>query len=126
MLRYYAKILQQDLTAKERVCRYGGEEFAILLRDTSLDEATQRAEKIRQNIENARLTLKDSSEPLKPITASFGISFFHGEEDSIDGFVKRADESLYAAKEAGRNTVLNEMLMDLVISEQSAPSKRPA
>jgi len=113
VLRYYAKILQHGATEKERVCRYGGEEFAILLRNTSLDEATQRAEQIRQNIESARLTLKDSSEPIKPITASFGISFFHGEEDDIETFINRADQSLYEAKEAGRNTVRDEMFNNL-------------
>lgn len=111
ILRYYAKVMKKDAQPNERICRYGGEEFAIILKNTSLDEATARAEQIRQELEAVRLTLKGSSEPIKPITASFGISFFHGEHDDLDSFINRADQSLYAAKHAGRNNVMHEMLI---------------
>lgn len=112
VLRYYAKVLTQGSGPNEQVCRYGGEEFAILLRNVSIDEATQRAEQIRQNIADVRLTLKDSSEPIRQITASFGIAFFHGEHDDMETFIERADKSLYAAKESGRNTVVHEMMLN--------------
>lgn len=111
VLRYYANILKKDSADNESICRYGGEEFAILLKDTSLEEASARAEQIRTQIEAVRLTLKDSSEPIRTITASFGISHFYGDKDNIEDFIERADKSLYAAKEAGRNTVIHENML---------------
>lgn len=109
VLRYYANILKGHIKDNEHVCRYGGEEFAVLLRNTSLNEAAQRAEQIRKNIADARLTLKGSKEPINPITASFGVSFYHGDSDDFEAFIERADKSLYSAKENGRNQVRLEM-----------------
>ena len=112
VLRYFANIIKKNTNHNETVCRYGGEEFAILLRGTNLEQASERAEEIRQQIEAARLTLKNSSEPIRTITASFGISHFMGEHDNLDDFINRADKSLYAAKEAGRNTVIHEHMLN--------------
>lgn len=112
VLRYYANILKKDSHQGEAVCRYGGEEFAILIKDSSIEKASQRAEQIRQQIEAVKLTLKDSNEPIRTITASFGVSHFKGEEDSIEAFIERADQSLYAAKEAGRNQVIHENMVN--------------
>jgi len=86
------------------VCRYGGEEFVILLPNTSLDGARTVAQKIRLDIEN--LTIKiPSNEDLK-FTISLGISLVNlKNESNIEPALKRADDALYKAKESGRNRV---------------------
>jgi len=110
VLRYFSSIMRKTSPENEVLCRYGGEEFAIIIRDCSLEEATQRAESIRAQIEAARLTLKDSEQPIKTITASFGISHFKGHVDSLEDFIERADQSLYKAKKSGRNQVIHEQM----------------
>lgn len=109
VLRYYANIMKKLQGEHETICRYGGEEFAILLTHSSLEEAKAHAEEIRAAIEAAVLKRKNSSEPLSKITASFGIAHYHGEDDTNDAFIGRADKALYQAKEAGRNCVKDEL-----------------
>ncbi|QCU89972.1 GGDEF domain-containing protein [Thiomicrorhabdus sediminis] len=111
VLRYFAKIMTQEAEENETVCRYGGEEFAILMKNTSIEQATRRAEQIRQKIASCRLTLKGEKKPIKPITASFGVALFKGKIESLDEFINRADKSLYRAKEFGRNQVVHEQMM---------------
>ena len=86
------------------VCRYGGEEFVILLPNTSLDGAKIVAEKIRQDIES--LTMKFPLNGDLKFTVSLGISQVNIEsENNIELALKRADDALYTAKESGRNSV---------------------
>lgn len=110
MLRYYSKILEDNTDDNAKVWRYGGGEFAILLRNTTLDEATETAENIRESIAESRLTLRGSQDKIKPISASFGVSFYHGDSDCMYKFIDRADKSLIKAKDAGKNKVMHEMV----------------
>ena len=109
ILRFYAKILATNTDNNAKVWRYGGEEFAILLRNSSLDEAKQKAEELRETLESTKLTLKDSAAPIKTMTASFGVAFYHGDDDSIHTFIDRADSSLLQAKKLEKNRVVQEM-----------------
>jgi len=113
VLRYFAKVMRKDSQDNETICRYGGEEFAIIIKNSSIEEATQRAQQIRGQIQSSRLTLKDSTTPIETITASFGVAQFFGSGDAVEDFIQRADQSLYAAKEAGRNTVIHEKMLTL-------------
>lgn len=108
VLRYFASIMMQDKNDNETICRYGGEEFAILIANTSLEEASQRSEEIRDKIQSAQLKRKNSAEPLKTITASFGVAAFKGQSDNTKSFIERADKALYQAKKEGRNRVVSE------------------
>ncbi len=86
------------------VCRYGGEEFVILLPNTSIEGATILAQKIRKDVE--LLTINISSNKDLKFTISLGISQVDLEnETSIEVALKRADDALYEAKENGRNKV---------------------
>jgi len=107
VLRYFANVMKKGKGDNETICRYGGEEFAILFANSSIEEATERAEEIRVGIEAAHLKRKNSNEPLKTITSSFGVACYHGNEDAQD-FIHRADKALYLAKESGRNQIINE------------------
>ncbi len=98
VLRYYANIMKRNQSKTETICRFGGEEFAILLPNSTLQESRARAEQIREAIESAVLKRKNSKEPLTQITASFGIAEFDGKKDTSESFITRADKALYLAK----------------------------
>lgn len=82
--------------------RVGGEEFSILLHDTSLEGARIISEKIREKIENREFTYNGDS--IK-ITVSIGVSELNQNNNSVESLYKQADELLYIAKENGRNRV---------------------
>lgn len=109
VLRYFANLMKKTKDDTETVCRYGGEEFAILLSHSSLEQAKARAESIRHSLEIAKLKRKDSEKTLGTITASFGIAAYRGEDvETINEWVKRADDALYEAKNQGRNRIVSE------------------
>ena len=81
-------------------CRYGGEEFGVILPDTDQKQALQAAERIRASIELEHWR----SNPELSVTASFGVVQYHVDLDA-PGMVELADKALYQAKELGRNRV---------------------
>lgn len=92
--------LLQNICRKEDVpARIGGEEFAILLPHTTLEEAVNFTERLRKKLASQVI------DPLpEPVTCSFGVTQIV-EEDTADSVMKRADEALYRAKDRGRNKV---------------------
>lgn len=108
VLRYFANIMKKSKQDNETICRYGGEEFAILLADSTHEDAMARAEEIRKDIKEAKLKRKDSNKELGKITASFGVATYRGSQESTEEFIKRADKALYLAKESGRDQVCSE------------------
>ncbi|MDG4813227.1 GGDEF domain-containing protein [Hydrogenovibrio sp. 3SP14C1] len=109
VLRYFANLMKKTKDDTETVCRYGGEEFAILLSHSSLEKAKERAESIRHNLETAKLKRKDSEKTLGAITASFGVAAYQGEGvETIEEWINRADDALYKAKNLGRNQIVSE------------------
>jgi diguanylate cyclase (GGDEF)-like protein len=93
-----SQTLIKNLRNIDIVCRWGGEEFVILLPTADIDNAALLAEKLRGHIENLEV------ESVGSITASFGISRVV-EGDDLKTAVHRADEALYIAKQSGRNCV---------------------
>ncbi|MBF0309730.1 MAG: diguanylate cyclase [Magnetococcales bacterium] len=85
------------------LARFGGEEFAILLPETTVEDAITTAEKLRQEV--ASLRFRTTSRVLQ-VTASFGICGLGPDTDTIEEFIKGADEALYQAKAQGRNRVV--------------------
>lgn len=92
-------ILQENLRFTDMICRWGGEEFVILLRKTGMEEARIIAEKLRHAVMNFNFGLRDA------VTASFGVVEVREEEDREDLF-RRLDNSLYLAKLTGRNKIV--------------------
>jgi diguanylate cyclase (GGDEF)-like protein len=103
MLASVAAWIKNSLRSSDIVFRYGGEEFVILLSDTDLAGAELLAEKIRAAIE--RHILAYGMNAIK-VTASLGVSALLG-NDTLDSFIKRADDALYKAKNNGRNRVIS-------------------
>lgn len=100
VLKAVAGCLQGSLRAGDRVARFGGEEFLLLLPATSMAQATALAERLRARLQ-AQQALP-AGEP--PVTASFGLAAWRGGESAAD-LVRRADQALYRAKNNGRNRV---------------------
>jgi two-component system cell cycle response regulator len=100
VLRQVSSIFHQQLRKTDVVCRYGGEEFAILLSQTDPEHALTVAEKLRNVVEEWHF-------PGVPraVTISAGTATFPDHGVTRDELVKAADAGLYSAKQAGRNRV---------------------
>ncbi len=85
-------------------CRYGGEEFVLVLPETSTEVATQRAEDLRKIIESGK-TMKYRHQTLPTVTISLGVAAFPNNGSKVDQLISAADKALYRAKEQGRNQV---------------------
>jgi diguanylate cyclase (GGDEF)-like protein len=98
ILRSVASILKQQLRRMDMVCRYGGDEFAILVPETTGENAIRVAEKLRRHVE----THPFPGVP-RPVTISCGVAAYPTHGPSRDDVVAAADGALYSAKQAGRN-----------------------
>ncbi|MGC9008505.1 MAG: GGDEF domain-containing protein [Halothiobacillaceae bacterium] len=107
VLRFIGRLLTQVVKGQDTLCRFGGEEFAILLPDTDLHGAIRVAETIRSRLNGSHLRLADSGKLLGQITASIGVACYR-EGGSVDELTQRADKALYEAKRQGRNRVQQE------------------
>ncbi len=104
VLEKVAEVLRGSLNANELICRYGGEEFCIIVPGVDESQAIERAQAMRRAIEEAAgSTIRITSQ--KSITASFGVSCLSmGARESSD-LLNQADKALYVSKDAGRNRV---------------------
>jgi diguanylate cyclase (GGDEF)-like protein len=102
VLRQVSSLLSRQVRKIDVVCRYGGEEFVILLPQTAPEQAFHVAEKLRRAVEEWQF-------PGVPrvLTVSGGVAVYPDHGDTRDELVKAADAALYAAKEAGRNQILS-------------------
>jgi len=95
----FAKILKEDLRPMDFAARFGGEEFLIILPETSIESANIIAVRIREKLLKTKLTKTD-----KPVTASFGVTEIHTRDSARDAFL-RVDKALYQSKENGRDQI---------------------
>jgi diguanylate cyclase len=104
VIRFIATQLSKNVKGRDVVARIGGEEFAILLPSTQLENARILAESIRIKIEKSQLKRMDNSVSLGTITVSIGATCYKRGEPTNE-FFHRADKALYRSKHAGRNKV---------------------
>jgi len=100
VLRNLGALLLANCRKNEVAARVGGEEMSVIVCDSSEDQAYQLAERLRKEIENARITW--DGEMLK-ITASFGVACSNNSDGNAWEVYRNADQALYRAKEEGRN-----------------------
>jgi diguanylate cyclase (GGDEF)-like protein len=104
VLRTVARALEGDVRRElDIVCRYGGDEFSLILPHTPI-AATQVAERLRRRISEATISL-ENGKTAGTVTVSIGVAAYPGSATDVDGLVTVADEALYVAKSGGRNRV---------------------
>ncbi|HEX9295444.1 MAG TPA: GGDEF domain-containing protein [Polyangiaceae bacterium] len=103
ILKELAMVVRWKLRREDVFARVGGEEFAILTPEVGLKGARDVAEKVRMVVESTTFRFEKK---IMPTTISLGVATWVGGEDTADALYKRADDALYAAKEAGRNRVV--------------------
>jgi two-component system cell cycle response regulator len=104
VLKEFAGRLRRNIRGVDLACRFGGEEFVVLMPDTDYAQAQGVAERVRQSI--AERTFEAGSTRSLPITVSVGLAMNEHEHDTPESLLKRADIALYRAKREGRNRVV--------------------
>jgi diguanylate cyclase (GGDEF)-like protein len=123
-LHHTASLLRAAVRKIDIPCRYGGEEFALILPGTQLPFAVNVAERLRRSIAAEPLRL-DKGEI--EFTASMGVDIYlAGQEDTPESFVERVDKLLYKAKEQGRNRVCHSDLKYLRPESEVSPEEKRA
>jgi diguanylate cyclase len=102
VIRAIAEALKSKVKGQDAVARLGGEEFAVLLPETTVPGARVVAEHIRQSIESGKIRRLDTQEQIGGITISIGISVYAGNGNIVE-LLDQADKALYVSKESGRN-----------------------
>jgi two-component system cell cycle response regulator len=105
VLREFAARISANVRGLDLACRYGGEEFVVVMPDTDMAFAYMVAERLRQAV--ADVPFQISVKPGRlPITISIGITVSEGASDTAEALLRRADQALYRAKRDGRNRVV--------------------
>ncbi len=104
LLRELGHFLQMHIRGDDIACRYGGEEFTLILPEASLDATAQRAEELRAGIKG--LSVSHRSQPLGALTLSSGVAAFPEHGSTTEAIMKDADAALYRAKAEGRDRVV--------------------
>jgi diguanylate cyclase (GGDEF)-like protein len=103
VLQVLTKRVSDTTRATDVVCRYGGEEFIVLMPEASREEGLAMAERLRQEV--SRMTVVTEAAELS-LTISLGVAAIDpGEDETLESLINRADRAMYQAKAAGRNTV---------------------
>lgn len=100
------KLLRDRLRTSDVPARLGGEEFALLLPDTDLEEATRVAEKIRRLVKEQAFATEGGH--AFGVTITCGVSAFQGSEETVEAILHRADHNLYRGKRDGRDRVVTD------------------
>ena len=107
VLRDFASRIAANVRGIDLACRYGGEEFVVVMPDTDAGYAYTVAERLRQSIELTAFPISRAPNKIN-VTASIGIASSNGNGDDSDKLLHRADQALYRAKREGRNRVIAE------------------
>jgi diguanylate cyclase (GGDEF)-like protein len=114
-LKEFSLILSANSRPEDLAVRYGGEEFVLLLCDTTLAVAKQRAETIR--VETQKILIRYENQQIGTITVSIGVATLPENDLNFKGLIESADKALYQAKHTGRNKIV--VAQDLQSNKQS-------
>ena len=105
VLREFATRISANVRGIDLACRYGGEEFVVVMPDTDMSFAYMVAERLRQAVADAPFKIAVAPGNL-PVTISIGVTSSEGPNDTAESLLHRADQALYRAKRDGRNRVV--------------------
>jgi len=104
LLREVGELLKGRTRGQDLACRYGGEEFAIVMTQASLEAAINRAENLRREVK--QINVQHGGQSLGVVNISVGVSIFPVHASAMDELIRLADEALYRAKHGGRDQVV--------------------
>ncbi len=105
VLRQLGRFLESQLRSYDIACRFGGEEFTLILPGSSLDNAVRQAERIRTGVKEVAFV--SEGKPIGPVTISLGVSAYPSDGETAEDLLASADAALYRAKAEGRNRVVS-------------------
>ncbi len=105
VLKEFSRRLKKAVRGIDLACRYGGEEFVVVMPDTDIGVATMVAERLRRRIASDPFPINQNSRTIQ-VTISIGIAAMQSAEERAADIIKRADQALYRAKRDGRNRVV--------------------
>ena len=124
VLAQFGKVLKESVRVMDVPCRYGGEEFALILPSAALRESVAIAERLQEGIRRNQFAF--GTETVQ-ITASFGVAVFRFTDESTVGeFLNKADRLLYEAKNLGRNRLCAEEPVPVFMSDEVTASEKAA
>lgn len=115
VLRETAHRFRTNMRPYDRIGRYGGEEFLVVLPNSDLEQTVQQADRMRTILAHKPMYV-DGKE--LTVTASFGVTVSDGSDRNSDQYVRVADEALYRAKHEGRNRVSNLLISDATVAHK--------
>ncbi len=104
LLQAVGIFLQSNIRQEDIACRYGGEEFILILPEASQEITRVRAERLRQGVENLQVEYHGQS--IGPVTVSLGVAIFPDHGKDGEALIRAADTALYRSKQGGRNRVM--------------------
>jgi two-component system cell cycle response regulator len=105
VLREFALRIKRSIRGIDLACRYGGEEFVVIMPETDMAVAAMVAERLRRRIAADPFAIQQGARTI-PVTISIGVAAMRGKDDNAASVLKRADQALYRAKRDGRNRVV--------------------
>ena len=127
VLKWLGRFLLDSVRGEDIACRYGGEEFTLLVPGASLENTAARAEQIRRGVQAGSM-LEFNGEQIGPITLSLGVAVFHADDVGQTGVVDAlhaADAALYRAKQQGRNQTVRANAMEASDPLPTSLARRP-
>ncbi len=122
VLRGIADVFREELRHYDIPARFGGEEFSILLPETTSEQAVEIAERIRRTLAERRFEVETSSEPIQA-TVSIGIASFPTDGRGANELIHQADLTVYRAKLQGRNRVLAASAESVLLAKADRPQR---
>jgi two-component system cell cycle response regulator len=107
VLREFALRIKRSIRGIDLACRYGGEEFVVVMPETDMAVAAMVAERLRRRIAAEPFAIHEGANSI-PVTISIGLAALRAADDSAAALLKRADQALYRAKRDGRNRVVTD------------------
>jgi diguanylate cyclase (GGDEF)-like protein/PAS domain S-box-containing protein len=104
MLREWGNLLRRSARAEDVACRYGGEEFVLLIPEIDADDVVRRAEELREGIKH--LHVQHGDRAIGALSVSVGVALFPQHGTTVEALLRAADAALYRAKAAGRDRVV--------------------